>query len=73
MATRKWKAIAAIGAIGRTLAAALLWFFLLRAAGVIFVTAGVYVLFGFGWALMTFGGCLVVASEFIRKGMTAHA
>jgi hypothetical protein len=67
------KVSALSGLIARAAASALLWFFLLRAGGIGFVVAGVQVLFGTGWAFVALGISAVVASEFIRKGLTARA
>lgn len=54
------------------LLSALFWFFLTRLAGASCVVAGVYVLLGFGWALIAAGIGLIAMSEFIRSGLVAR-
>jgi hypothetical protein len=54
------------------LVSALTWFFLTRAAGAAIAVTGVYVLAGFGWALIAGGVLLLAVSEFIRQGLIAR-
>ncbi|MFS2047553.1 hypothetical protein ACEN9J_03095 [Variovorax sp. Varisp41] len=61
--------LAVVGAIALS---ALLWFVLLGAAGIGLVVAGVYVLAGFGWALITAGVFLLLVTALVGRGMN-HA
>ncbi len=61
--------LAVVGAIALS---ALLWFVLLGAAGIGLIVAGVYVLAGFGWALITAGVFLLLVTALVGRGMN-HA
>jgi hypothetical protein len=61
--------LAVVGAIALS---ALLWFVLLGAAGIGLIVAGVYVLAGFGWALISAGVFLLLVTALVGRGMN-HA
>jgi len=62
-----------VNAARRVVAAGLsafLWFLLMGAAGMALVIAGVFVLLGFGWALIAAGAFLLFTAALIGRGMT---
>ncbi|MCY1281818.1 hypothetical protein D9M68_789500 [compost metagenome] len=50
----------------------LLTFLLAALAGLALCCAGVFVLFGLGWALLSAGVCCFAIAGFVRKGLTSE-
>lgn len=70
------RVIAALEAVGALLSAAaeraisaLAWFLILGLGGTGMIVAGVFLLFGAGWAFIAGGVFMLLGAAFIRKGM----